>query len=454
MKKFLALLLAVLSIFAMVACAGDPAPAPAPVSDGDAVVEEGKVLNIYVWNTEFVDRFNAYYDASKLGDVKVNFVTNPNQGSNYQDKLDAALINQFTADADDKVDMFLVEADYCTKYVNSGISLDVYGDLGLTADDTKNMYQYTKDVMTTADGKLKGLSWQACPAGFIYRYDIAEAVLGTGEPDAVQAMLSDWDKFDAVAQQMKDAGYFMISGFDDAYRVFSNNVTAPWVSGDTLTVPAEIKDWIDMTKIYTDNGFNNKANLWSAESGAGAKKDGKVFGYFGPGWFFDFSLSGWAADDADAPKELGNGSCGLWHICEGPQGFFWGGTWICAAAGTDNPTLVKDIMYTMTCDSDVLVKIAKDMGDFTNDEPAMNALAADTSYGNAMLGGQNHIAVLLANATKIEMKYNTVYDQGCNEKIQAAFADYFNGNVDYDTAIANFEKNIKAQYVDVVNVKF
>ena len=36
-------------------------------------------------------------------------------------------------------------------------------DLGITEDEVADQYQYTKDVMTDADGNLKGLSWQGCP---------------------------------------------------------------------------------------------------------------------------------------------------------------------------------------------------------------------------------------------------------------------------------------------------
>lgn len=59
----------------------------------------GKVLNIYVWNTEFKERFEKYYpdynkDTQSIGDVKVKFVTNTNEGGVYQKKLDAALKNR------------------------------------------------------------------------------------------------------------------------------------------------------------------------------------------------------------------------------------------------------------------------------------------------------------------------------------------------------------------------
>ena len=50
------------------------------------------------------------------------------------------------------------------------------------------------------------------------------------------------------------------------------------------------------------------------------------------------------AQDAD------KGCFGDWAICEGPQAHFWGGTWLLAPAGTDNPTMVADIMNTCIVD--------------------------------------------------------------------------------------------------------
>ena len=38
--------------------------------------------------------------------------------------------------------------------------------------------------------------------------------------------LSTWDKFNAVAEKAAAKGYKMLSGYDDSYRVFSNNVSS------------------------------------------------------------------------------------------------------------------------------------------------------------------------------------------------------------------------------------
>jgi len=461
MKKVVSLIISAIIVLSMTACTGTPSTtskASTEATTTTAAAEatttaaettpQGKVYNIYCWNTEFQDRFAEYIDKAGLipEGVTVNWVITPNENNAYQDKLDEVLLQQKDLPDDEKIDLFLVEADYALKYVNTDYTLDVINDVGLTEDDLSQQYQYTKDSVTSSDGILKGVSWQACPGGFIYRRSIAKDVLGTDDPTAVQAALSDWTKFDGVAAQAKAKGYFMLSGFDDAFRVFSNNVSKPWVDETgKINIDDSIKTWVSQTKEYTDKGYNNKANLWSTESFAGAAVDGKVFGYFGPGWFFDFCLEPATLADAEAPAEVGNGSYGDWAICKGPQGFFWGGTWLCAASGSDNLDFTKTVMKTLTCDKDTLVAITQKFNDFTNNEAAMAEIAA-SDYSSAFLGGQNHIAVLLDSAKSIDMSNVGPYDQGMTEEFQKAFMDYYNGTVTEDEAYANFYTAILEKY--------
>ena len=464
MKKLLAILLTVAVLLSVCACAAPAAPAPAPAAEpateapAPAAVaepaapapEQGKVYNIYCWNDEFQTRFQKYIvDAGLVPEgVTVNWVITPSADNAYQNKLDETLLAQGTAAADDKIDLFLIEADYALKYVNSDYTMDVYGDIGLTPDDTAAMYGYTKDVCTDSNGLLKGLSWQACPAGLIYRRSIADAVLGTSDPAEVQAKLDSWDKFEAVAADAKTKGYQMVSGYDDDYRVFSNNATKTWVdSSNKIQIDDNIKLWIDQTKKFTDAGYNNKAILWSDAQWAGAKADGKVMCYFGPGWFIDFCLAPATLADAEGEKAVGNGSYGDWAIVKGPQGYYWGGTWLCGAKGSDNTELTKLIMKTMTCDKDTLVGIVKDFNDFTNNEAAMTDIA-NSDFSSAFLGGQNYISVLLDSAKSIKF-ISSPYDQGCNEKIQEAMRGYFNGTATYDEALDSFYTLVLEKYPEL-----
>ena len=425
---------------------------------------EGSVLNVWCWNDEFQSRFNDYYPEVKeiaadkstttLNDgTIVKWTINPNENNNYQNKLDEALLAQDSAAEDDKIDIFLIEADYALKYVDSPYTLDVRADIGLTDDELAGQYKYTQDI-ASADGVLKGVTWQATPGLFAYRRSIAKDVLGTDDPAEVQTYLSDWDKFNEVAEKAAEKGYKMLSGYDDSYRTFSNNVSSPWVDGTTVKVDPNIMKWVEQTKEFTDKGYNNKSSLWNDVWAADQGPTGKVFGFFYSTWGINFTLLGnsLATPVAEGGKEeVGNGIYGDYAVCEGPQAYYWGGTWICAAAGTDNTATIKNVMEKLTCDKDIDKQITLDTQDYTNNVEAMNEIA-NSDYQSAFLGGQNHIALFAKSAEKIDMSNAGPYDQGCNEGIQAAFKDYFDGAVDMNGAKANFEKTIMEKYPELTEV--
>ena len=447
MKKLIASLLVLVMVFALCAPA--------------AFADEPHYLNIWCWNDEFQSRFNDYYpgvaeiaadkSTTTLNDgTIVRWIINPNQGNNYQNKLDEALLAQESTAANDKIDIFLIEADYALKYVDSDSTMSM-ADIGLTDADLADQYQYTKDIVTV-DGVQKGTTWQATPGLFAYRRSIAKDVLGTDDPEAVQAALADWDKFNAVAAEAAAKGYKMLSGYDDAYRTFSNNVAAPWVTGTTATVDPNLMAWVAQTKDFTDKGYNNKTTLWSDGWAHDQGPDGNVFGFFYSTWGINFTLLGNSLADADAPQEPGNGCFGDWAVCYGPQPYYWGGTWICAATGTDDAALIKDVMVALTCNKDIMKQITADTQDYTNTVSGMEEFAADPDFGSAFLGGQNHVALFSAVAPTIDMSNACAYDQGCNEKLQEAMKDYFDGTVDLETAKANFETAITELYPELTDV--
>lgn len=412
--------------------------------------KEGKVINIYVWNDEFKARYEDYYASKLPAGYKVNFVTTPSENNAYQNALDEALLNQADAKADDKVDMFLVEADYILKYVNSDSTLDLK-DIGITEKDMAKQFDYTKVIAQDTKGAQKGISWQGCPGLYIYRRSIAKEVLGTDDPAEVQKAINDWDTFDKTAAKMKDKGFNMVSGFDDSYRTFSNNVSAPWVNGDKVVIDPKIEKWIDQTKNYTDKGYNQKTVLWAAEWASGQGPDSKVFGYFMPAWGVDFVMAknSLAKAVADGGKqEVGNGTFGDWAATTGPESYNWGGTWLCAAAGTDNADIVADIMKTICTDDATMKKIVEEKNDFANNKTVMQALAK-SDYKSQFLGGQNPLQMFYDAAEKIDMSKISPYDQGLNESIQTAMHDYFNGTVDKDTAMKNFYTSIKEKYPEL-----
>ncbi len=412
----------------------EAAPAPA--------AEEGDTFNIYAWNEEFKGFFEKYmpgYDAAAqtLDGKKVVWTINPSDGGVYQDKLDQALQANATASAADKVDMFLAEADYILKYTDSDYTLDVSG-IGVSQVPTE--YQYTVDAASDSNGKIKGVSFQCCPSALIYRRSIAKAVLGTDDPDEVQAQLDSWDKYEAAAAKAKDAGYYIQSSFADNYRVFSNNATSAWVTGGQLTIPDVVDQWTEQMKSFYEKGYilDTLPGVWDDGKTAQMFADGKTMCFFGPAWYFNFCMGN--AQDPD------KGCFGDWAICEGPMAHFWGGTWMLAATGTDNGSLVAKVMKAFTEDESVCEQLIKNEGQFTNNKNVNQKFADDPDYGSAFLGGQNDVKVFAAMTDNIKFQNNTNYDQLCNEGYQDYIKQYINGSVDKNTALQNFYGYINEKY--------
>ena len=234
---------------------------------------DGKVLNIQCWNDEFARRLKDHYpgfvandpdDATaggKIGDIEVKFTVTPSDDNAYQNNLDAVLPENGDAADDDKVDLFLVEADYALKYVNTDLTMPI-ADLGIDVDaELADQYQYTKDIVTDENGNLKGVSWQGCPGVLIYNREAAKEVLGSDDPDTVQEAVKDWDTFNATAKDMNEAGYKITATVNDSYRVFSNNVTTPWVVDGKINVDDNIKAWVDMAKEQVDAGYTGSIKI-------------------------------------------------------------------------------------------------------------------------------------------------------------------------------------------------
>lgn len=444
--------------------------------------DNSKVVNIYCWNNEFENRISDYYpglvrdengapkkdkDGAYLlkSGNRIKYTQIANENNAYQNALDAALNNQESAKADDKVDIFLREADYALKYANSDITLDVKKDVGLTDSDLSDRYDYTKVIATdTREGKgkaLKGVSWQATPGLFAYRTDIAEEVLGTSDPDQVQSKIDTWDKFNAVAAQRKEKSHYRLSGYDDSYRTFSNNRSTSWVKGydkdgkRIVTLDPRIKSWIKQTADYTTNAYSHKTKLWDADWKKDQGPEGNVFGFFYSTWGINFTLkdNALAKATSDGGKyEVGNGLYGKYRVVRGPANYYWGGTWICAAKGTDNIEDVKDIRKMMTCDKDVAETITRGTEDYTNNKTARHKLATDPTYKSDFLGGQNHIALFEQTAAQIKRNARSDIDQTCNEGIQNARHDYFANPTEtkYQEAINNFKATVTTKTNGVV----
>lgn len=165
MKKKLVsiVLMTALAAGALAGCGGQGDSGTASATD------EGKIINIYSWNNEFRERVELVYpevkETSADGTVtilkdgtEIHWIINPNQDGVYQQKLDEALLNQASAAADDKVDIFLSETDYVNKYTDAEADVAMpLTDLGINPDtDLADQYSFTKVTASDENGVQRG----------------------------------------------------------------------------------------------------------------------------------------------------------------------------------------------------------------------------------------------------------------------------------------------------------
>ena len=456
-KQVVAMVLTVVTATGLLAGCGNSA---SPNSDTDGA-GEGKVINIYSWNDEFRTRVEAIYPevekTSTDGTVttlkdgtEIHWIINPNQDGVYQQKLDEALLNQADAAPDNKVDIFLSETDYVYKYsdADAGVAMPLE-ELGIDpSKDLTDQYEFTKTTASDQNGVQRGSTWQCCPGLLVYRRDIAKDVFGTDDPEVIGEKVKDWDTLKGTAEELKAKGYYTFSSYADTFRLYGNSIEQPWVTtGESVVkVDQKIMDWVNDSKEWLDAGYFDKTvkGQWNDDWNKAMSSSSKVFAFLLPAWGIDFTLNpNWDGED------------GVWAVTNPPQEYNWGGSYIHAATGTDNPEHVKDIILALTADKDNLLKISKEYSDFTNTQSGMQEAATDdANFASDFLGGQNAYKYFAPVAENIKIAPLSAYDQGCVELIQNSFGDYLQDKIDFDKAKSNFETAIKERYPDITEVQW
>ena len=417
----------------------------------DEEIPEVKTFNIYSIGEDFKNRVQDFYPGYELTGENSGMISGTpvvwhvyTDAAEYRDVLDEKLGSE--TDTDEKIDLFVVEEAFLRDYVESDVSMDVIGEVGIDREDLSDQFLYTQQMASDADGKLKAVSWQATPGVFAYRRSIAREVLGTDDPEKVQEAVSDWETFADTAEAVKEAGYYMLSGYEDAYRAYADNVTSAWVENGALNIDPHLEDWAVQTREFAENGYTHGTQQWSDEWRADHTGDGEVFGFFYSSWGIYYTLQPKAEGEEDDTQS----AAGDYAVCRVPEPSHYGGQWIIAAKNCGNTELARSIMKTLTCDPEVMKKITKDIREFTNSVSGMTELA-QSDYEAEVLGGQNPIPVYVESAKLLSKTHTTVYDDDLDTGFQVSMQDYFDGKVSEIDALETFRKVALSRYEELLD---
>lgn len=403
----------------------------------DVTDEDTTPIVIYSWNEEFKGLLDKYYVAENP-DFKYDYQVTEN--TTYQTKLDGVL-----STGDGAPDIFLTEADYAKKYVNTENSLNI-NELGISNSELADQYAYTYNFVLSDDGAVKGLTWQANPAGVFYNRSLAKEYLGTDDPATVGESFASWDAFMAMATKINEDSkgtVKAISGFDDLWRSFQNSRTSGWLVDGKITIDPMIENYFDYAKELYTGDLTFKTAQWSPDWTSNMS-NGSVLSYWGPMWLLNFCMGFGYEDDGTTIKADANPSTGDWAFCPAPVPYFWGGSWIVASKYDNNKATTADIMRFFTTETESMDKLAQ-AGEFVNNVSVMTAIGENPDFKVAYLGGQNPISLLLGAAIKIDVSSITGDDQAINVIFASTVNAYVNGEI---ASVADAEQAFIADCAD------
>ena len=433
----------------------------------EEAMAEKETLNVWSFTNEINTMAVAYECVNPNVDVQYTMI--PMTNGEYQTKLLSSL---GTADAPDVI---ALEASFVKEYVES----DFLADLGDLLPVAEELQTYPAVVgVGTNDGITKAFSYQATPGAVFYRRSLAKEYFGTDDPVEIQALLSDMDKFTeaaAIIKEKSDGQTFIVGSSSEFQNPFFANRAQPWIVDDTLVVDPMVEEYVAISKLFRDEGYEAQAGQWSEGWFAGmngtlADAEGnplQIFSYFLPTWGLPYVLA------PNATIEDGSAdTSGDWGVIAGPLPYQWGGTWVGVIGGSDNMDTAQDFVrfvaldeknltnwatgvytneYLKGCDPTVSDDQAQAAGDFVSSQVVVEAITAgfDDSEMSAFLGGQNSYGGFAAAAPEVNAELMT----GSDDAIQRALADptnqYLNGEITLDELWSTWKDNLAIEFPDL-----
>jgi len=472
-KRILAFLLASAMMVSIAGCKKDEGGTgggnntQAPAGGGNdtqaPVTADGKtVINFYTFTEETArDLLPFVYEQNPgfTDKYQVNVILE-GTATTYVTKVESAL------ESGTGIDIYVADADYARKFATNPKTASVKDYIDTFSED--NYYPYVLDMMRVG-GDVKALSHQATPGVMYYRADLAKDLLGVNNPAEMQAKVDTFEHFLATADELKAKGTYMVYGTDELKRNFLNGRQSSWVEGGKLNIDEEL-----MKKMYTTvktlyekdevayRGTGQWAPGWTAamkgqemvKTGVDAEgndvweatgNDLSAFAFFGCTWYLHYtikpgSIANGSYDELKKTMtdqqivDSGNGTFGKWGMCDGPAGFFWGGTYWYAptflvedASKADVLEGVATIIKTMCVTPETVKEYAFQFGDFVSNKTVVEEIKDDPAFNNPFLGGQNHYAAFATAAPNVDASKNvSIYDANFDTYVNESFTTFTN----------------------------
>lgn len=415
---------------------------------------EEKVINVMSFTDEVPRIVQMYLDwHPELGYSMRSTIVATTDGV-YQPALDEMIKSG-------DVDIYAVESAFAYKYTQGDAAgfAATYDDLGIRTNEMMRASQtaiYASEIGTRpADGKVVGLPYQSGAGCFIYRRSVAKDTWGTDDPRRIQEIIGggtgSWDLFWDAADDLKAKGYGIVSGDGDVWHGIENSANQSWLVDGVLTLDPKREALLDVSKWLKDNNYHNETQDWQHAwfedmCGVGEKP---VFGFFGPAWFINYTMSYNCGDDKETSSF--EGTYGDWAVCNAPVGFWWGGTWVLAhrdVVDMEKKDVVADILQWITLDYDensLQYLWANGLIDYagTKDAVVSGTVMSKSDGRLDMLNGQNMFDYYVSANEMARGDNSSQYDEIISTAWRKAVREYVSGWYSRSEAIELFASEVR-----------
>lgn len=419
-----------------------PSVAPEPVAPN--ANEPNKIINIWSFTNEIPNMVEKYKELNPDFPYDFNITIIATTNGAYQTALDQALLGE----GGQAPDLFGVDAAFVLKYTQGDASSYTlpYTELGIDINAeiaAAEIATYAFEVGTRpTDGAVVGLPYQATGGAFIYRRSIAINTWGTDDPTVVATKIGPgWEQFMEAAEELKQAGYVIVSGDGDLWHPIESNTEYGWIKDGNLNLEHGVEAFLDLSKQLKDNGYSNDTSDWTDPwyadmAGIGPKP---CFGFFGPARLINSVMSDNSGD-----------TYGDWCLCEPPNGFFWGGTWVIANRNYNTEVAygVAELIKWITLDtseSGLQYLWANGILDDpdnpgTKDTVSSGVVMAKSDGTLDYLGGQDMFDIFIPACANASGANKSQYDESINLIWRDQVRAYTTGDITRQAAIDDFKQ--------------
>lgn len=284
MRRYLALVLAVVMLLSFAACSGTPSnPAPAEsgtasqttdksgeTSSEEATSEETIVLNVWSEDIETTLPLNEEFYEYTNHKYRIEFTPIPS--TQMVAKVQTAL-----ASGSPLGDLIMVDYPY----------RGMFYEMDILEDISQEPYNYDPATAIPAlvelesglHGEYYGPEYVAVGA-MAYKRNLTEEYFGVSEPEDVEALFSSWEEFKALGLRVKEASggsVYLLPSVSGFYEVLRGYQEGSYVNGTELTLKSYLGTIFDTLIDFTQAGLIDVFETNSNEEYASYSADNHIF---------------------------------------------------------------------------------------------------------------------------------------------------------------------------------